>query len=200
MMNNKFLFISLVYASSAFNHTQDLEPMPLDMPALHMLDGAINVSKIAEFCDKIDALVTHVMKSKGQMFTLKDFVALEEIGELDTELIKKLFDMYTKKFLQVSHSYFNDIKHLKPVLVKILSIWAQQRDRHDSLVLLWADIENGKEEEFVKQYTPTLKAFYTFLIDIDTLLWDVMHSCPKSYAKYLECKKIVEKQHHQQHE
>ena len=109
---------------------------------------------------------------------------------------KKLFDTYTKKFLQISHSYFNEIRHLKPVLVKILSVWAHQRNRTDSLVLLWASIENGKEEQFVKEYTPTLQAFYTFLVDIDMLLQDIMHSCPKSYAKYLECKKIVEEQHH----
>jgi hypothetical protein len=200
IMNKKFLLISLLYMLpnyiNAVAHTV-CEPIPLEIPLLGTLDHiGINVSKIVEFQGKVDALIKHVLKAKGQAYMLVELVNLEELGELDADLIKKLYDMYTKKFLQISHTYFNDIRHLKPVLVKVLSIWAHQRNRTDSLVLLWATIENGKEEQFVKEYTPTLKAFYTFLVDIDMLLQDIMRSCPKSYAKYLEYKKLVEEQHH----
>lgn len=207
-MNKKFILISALYAlpcsakdqtpvnQPTIDHAE--EPITLEIPLLGTLDhsGMINVSKIAEFRSKVHGLINYIFKAKDHAYVLQEFVNLEVEGKLDPELQKKLFDTYTKKFLQISHSYFNDIRHLKPVLVKILSTWAHQRNRTDSLVLLWASIENGKEEQFVKEYTPTLQAFYTFLVDIDMLLQDIMHSCPKAYSKYLECKKIVEEQHH----
>ncbi len=200
-MDKKFLLISALYVLPCFAKNplpeQTEEPITLEITGLGALDqsGMINISKIAEFRSKIHGLINYVFKAKDHEYVLAEFVNLEIDHKLEPDLLKKLFDAYTKKFLQISHSYFNDIRHLKPVLVKILSIWAHQRNRNDSLVLLWASIDNGKEEQFVKEYTPTLKAFYTFLADIDMLLQDIMHSCPKSYAKYLECKKIIEEQH-----
>ncbi|MBY0110296.1 MAG: hypothetical protein K2X90_04250 [Candidatus Babeliaceae bacterium] len=197
-MKKKYILISALYAFPSLTKVHVNEPITLEIPLLGTFDhsGLVKVEKIAEFRSKVDMLINHGIKSKGEAYTLEDFVHFEKSGELDSEHIKKLFDMYTKKFLQMSHSYFNGIRDLKQGLVKILAIWANQRNRNDSLVLLWASIENGKEEEFIKEYTPTLEAFYTFLVDIDMLLLDIMHSCPKSYAKYLEAKKIIEEQHH----
>ncbi len=197
-MKKKYILISALYVFPFLAKVHDYEPVFLEIPLLGTLDhnGLIKVEKIAEFRSKVDMLLKHVIKSKDEAYRLEDFVYFEKIGKLDSEHIKKLFGMYTKKFLQMSQSYFHGIRDLKQGLVKILSIWANQRNRNDSLVLLWAHIDNGKEEEFVQEYTPTLEAFYTFLVDIDMLLLDIMHSCPKSYAKYLEAKKIIEEQHH----
>ena len=105
--------------------------------------------------------------------------------------------MYLDRFMKFSASYLNDVRPFKPVLVKLIEYWAHQRNRTDSLALLWANIEHGKEEQFAHDFPPTLEAFYTFLVDIDMLLKDIMHSCPKSYAYYLECKKIIEEKHNQ---
>lgn len=203
MINKKFLLISMLYATHCFAkdevemHQDDV--ITLEIAGLGTLDntGLVNISKIAEFRDKIHKFIIHKIKMpSGEHFDLEELIAAIVNGSLSKELEAKLFNLYTKKFLQVSDPYFKDIRHLKPLLVKVLSIWAHQRNRTDSLVLLWAQIDNGKEEQFVKEYTPTLQAFYTFLVDIDMLLLDIMHSCPKTYAKYLECKKIVEEQHH----
>jgi hypothetical protein len=197
-MNKKYFLISALYALPACAFITE-NPITLDIPALSAFDhsGMVDVTKIVEFRDKIHKFIIHKIKmASGELYNLEEFVNMIIQGLLSAEQEGKLFDVYTKKFLQVSHTYFNDIRHLKPVLVKMLSTWAHQRNKTDSLVLLWASIDNGKEEQFVKEYTPTLHSFYTFLVDIDMLLLDIMHSCPKSYAHYLACKKIVDEQHH----
>lgn len=173
----------------------------IEIPALTTLDaaGLVNVFKIVQFRDLIERFLAHPYKTKPKECTLVELVTLEHQGHLNSDLQKRIFDMITGKFLQIAGPYFNDIRHLKPVLQKLITHWAQQRDKADTPILLWASIEPYKEEQFIREFTPTLSTFYTFLVDIDILLQDVITNCPKSYAYYLECKKLAEEKH-QHHE
>ena len=187
--------MSLLCATTFF-YAWASEPV-LHIPGLTTLDnsGIINVSKIVEFHKKIEGILEYVFKTKDKGYTLRELVDLVETGQLTQSVEVKFFDAYTGKFSKLSRPYFVEISPLKPILVKILSLWAEQRNRPESLLLLWAGIETGKEEQFLREYTPNLKAFYTFVVDLGMLLEDITGSCPKSYAKYLQCKKIVEEEH-----
>lgn len=190
-MSKKYIVLTLLYLSSP------LFAEKIDIAGLSALDetNLINIPKIADFRDKAEKLLHHEIRTKTSKYNLAQLVQRTQDGLLPAEQEKILFEQYLKQFMHISHHYFNDIRHLKPILVKIISIWAEQRGRTDSTILLWASIEPGKEEQFAHDFPPKLKDFYTFLTDIDMLLQDLMHSCPKSYAHYLECKKIVEEKH-----
>ncbi len=194
-MNKKFFLVTLLLVIPFFSFREKThEGISIDFPGLKALDntGMINISNIADFRAKTESMINHKLDKEHAMY---DYVVLEQQGALTPERVEKLTAIYTKRFLQISQKYFNEIRHIKPVLIKLISAWAHQRNLNDSLVLLWATIEPGKEELFVKEYAPKLQDFYTFLCHIDMLLQDIMHSCPKTYAHYLECKKLIEEKH-----
>ncbi len=189
-MNNFFPTILLVIVFQSLCDSS----ITIEMAGLPTIDntGLVNIGNISDFREKVEKMISYKIDKEHD---LKDFVHLELEGKLNEDTLKKLINLYIKKFIKISQKYFHDIRHLKPMLIKLIWSWAHQRNREDSLVLMWANIEPGKEEIFVREFTPTLKVFYTFLLDIDILLEDIMHSCPKSYARYLECKKLVEEKH-----
>jgi|GEM_PF-5676447 hypothetical protein len=196
-MNKIFFLIALLYCIPIFSDRQNAKMgMAIDFPGLSALDhtGMIHIGNIDDFRTKTEHMINHKLDKVNAM---PDYVLLEQQGQLTPEFTERVINYYTQHFLKISQKYFKEIRHLKPILMKLISTWAQQRGLQDSLVLLWAGIEPGKEEQFVKDYAPTIKSFYTFLGDIDMLLLDIMHSCPKTYAHYLECKKLIEEKHQQ---
>ncbi len=195
-MNRKNLFIAITLLLPIYTHTAThYEPIAINGIGVFDGTGIISIRGIVEFQSKLNALLTYVFKTKPHESTWEQLIQMREQEILSREMENKLVDMITAKFLQISRNYLAEIRHLKPILVKLISIWAEQRNRTDSLAMLWAHIETGKEEQFAREYTPTLKTFYTFLSDIDMLLQDVIHSCPKSYARYLEAEKTIKEKY-----
>ncbi len=197
-MYKKFFALALLYTLPAYTSAtlflQQAPAMAVNFPGLSALDntGLVDVGRIVDFRTKISRMAAHKL---DKIHALNDYIVLSQEEALPAEDIQKITDMYLKHFLKISQKYFQEIKHLKPILTKLIATWAHQRSLDDSLVLLWASIESGKEEQFVKEYTPTLAIFHRFLTDLDILLADIMHSCPKTYAHYLECRKLIEEKH-----
>ena len=192
-MKKNYFLLSLLYITLSLAHTY--EPMTIEMHGMAALDSShvVNVTKLVDFDTRVEHLMS--IKTKPLDASLSELIDMKRKGLLNAEQSARYLKMYSDRFVKMSHSYLQEIRQFKPMLIKLLEHWAEQHGRHDSLVLAWANIEHGKEEDFGREVAQDLEIFYTFLLDIDMLLKDIMHSCPKSYAHYLQCKKIVEDKH-----
>jgi hypothetical protein len=88
-------------------------------------------------------------------------------------------------FEKLSEDYEAEIKAAKDIMLKIISNWAELRERPDSLMLAWANIDEGDHGSLYRTMT-SFAIFDKFLDDLLLFLKDLIQNCPKSHKAYRE--------------
>ena len=164
----------------------------IESSIISLLDttGIIHIREVADFYNLMDLFHNHRYKPSGM--TLTELARAEQAGAFSQELAQKILRAVTQKMLTLAEPHLKDLRRIKDQLEKIIIQWAKQRNKPDSPLLMWSSIDANKEKEFFQEHVTSLAHMDIFLQDLICFINDFMHSCPKSYNRYLEYKKIVE--------
>jgi len=88
-------------------------------------------------------------------------------------------------FIQFSADYVVEIETAKGIMVKIINEWSELRNKPNTLLLDWSNLEGAERDDLFKTMT-SFEVFDIFLCDLLLFLKDLVHNCPKSYQKYQE--------------
>ena len=171
-------------------------------PQLNRFDGTrwLNVSDIIKFRQGIDEILETTLKIKDRAMSIKELVDYHVRHQLPPKLHNKIVQIGVHTFLNKALPHFNAIRRDKALLVRLIDTWAVLREKENSSLKVWGDANiNDSEAEiaYFKHHLVTIMQLDEFLEDIKLFLGDLLYSCPKSYAQYLECVRIITEQHEQ---
>lgn len=122
--------------------------------------------------------------------TMKELAEYEQEHPEDPELIDAI-ERACGHFEKFSEDYVEEIETAKDIMIKIIANWAKLRERPDSMMLDWSEVEGQERDSLYKTMT-TFEVFDTFLEDLLLFLKDLVQNCPKSHKYYRESLKKQE--------
>lgn len=119
----------------------------------------------------------------------QDFTSLELQYAQAKQELRTCLEQAKNEFELKMAPFEKNIRGTKSQIVVLIEESCRKRKSPDSILLQWADIEEGKEIEVVRKQIVTFKAFDQFCTDLVNFLEDIMHSCPKAWTQF---KKLME--------
>lgn len=112
----------------------------------------------------------------------KDSIRLEKLQKYCQNVQEEIIDLLIPHILAV-----ND---MKTTMITLITEWASNANRLDSLLLQWNAIQEGQEAAAIKTAITTFKELDQFCADITYFLQTLLRSCPKAFTDF---QKIVQK-------
>lgn len=112
--------------------------------------------------------------------TVQDFIALEKEGNNLAPYLaqaKQIFNEKTHSFLQIAHG-------AKQNIVVLISEWSARAHRPQTILLDWANMPEGYEQQALEKRVHNFKEMDQFLADLIYFLESLMRSCPKAYKQF----------------
>jgi hypothetical protein len=176
--------------STSHNH----KPIEIDSPIIKVIDtGRLNIAQIVLTGVKMKELQMGKGKEKKGVIHFKDKeCTLKELLAVESNLSKKhdhkdakcLADSLDEAidYIKESTAYYRELqREHKTSMANVVKQWSKQRDKHNSLLLKWAELD---EHIFVKTHAYSAEKMYHFVDDLITMLNDVRFSCKKSNARF----------------
>lgn len=101
------------------------------------------------------------------------------------EVLQKL-SFFTDKLHETTLPFMSDMDGFRSIVLTLIKDSCEKRNRMNSFLLTWGKCPEGKEYESIKTNLKTFKDLQTFVGHLIHFLGDLIHSCPKGYAQYLE--------------
>ena len=120
----------------------------------------------------------------GNYHTMKDMRTLEKQYAGSPELAGALWQIIDL-FDKLSANYITEIEAGKHIMIKLIDQWSRLRNRPNTLLLNWANIDTP-ETEGLHVTMATFEIFDTFVNDLMLFLKDFINNCPKSKEAYLK--------------
>lgn len=227
------LICTIFILSSFANILSDNNNVKLSSPIIDFDGSLINLNKIRKIIwmgkklsevqfGEVDP-VTKKRKAqyefKGQLYTLKELVKMEEeyktknkqLKNENSTVYKKMFEPYVNALNNIKHKFeglvdpfIKDSYGAERLMRDLIKDSCNQRDRSDSLLIKWAETfldirekkiawKEGIEHEVFRKHVTSLKKLDLFCSDLTNFLKDLVRSCPKALKLYQDW----EKQHKQ---
>ncbi|HAU30181.1 TPA: hypothetical protein DCW54_00890 [Candidatus Dependentiae bacterium] len=125
---------------------------------------------------------------KNTYKTIQELIELEKtMGEMDAAL-KESFKYLKIDFEKLSIEYLEDLQKGKQLMMPLIKNWSILRNREDSILLEWSQIENNEKETLTKRLTK-FTVSGRLIEDLLLFLSDLVQNCPKSHRSYREALK-----------
>lgn len=128
---------------------------------------------------------------KGDYWGMKDLELYEKEHPYDPDLANAV-SRACENFERFSEEYVLEIEAAKGVMVQIIEQWSKLRNKPNSMLLGWSQVEGLERDSLYREMT-SFAIFDGFLNDLLLFLKDLVRNCPKSYHKYQE---QLKQQHH----
>ena len=120
---------------------------------------------------------------KGKKLTIKQLVEIEKTEKMHSTL-KKCYNVVKDDFLRKVQPFFAEARETKSIMVKLIENSCSQRNRMNSVLLTWVEVDGEGEEEVFHQQLTSFKDFHIFCSDIVNFLNDLVNSCPKARKQF----------------
>ncbi len=209
-----FSVISVLFIMPLIYCAQQAPKIVLESALLKLADGtffdANKIEQIRGFQYKINTLLLGERTTNGERVGLYTFEKkkyslyklLKIEHEVDNVIIEQsnnipkkyrtmrqelnsILEQAKKDFLGYSNAFRGQARGAKSLTVALIEESCTKRNRLDSILMLWADTDNTKEENLIfEQKVPTIKFFVSFLVDLSHFLTDLTNSCPKALEQF----------------
>jgi hypothetical protein len=180
-----FLFgMSIVHAHDV---VVSKAPVALKNLALHVADGKefgfdgnrvyrviVLGKKLAEFYRKI-LIFSHDLVQQGH-----------DVHSTSIESVNKALELLKEEFHELTVPFMADMDGFRPLVLDLIKESCSHRGRFNSFLLTWGSCPEGKELDSIKSHLKTTDEFQVFVVDLVHFLADLIHSCPKGYAQFVE--------------
>lgn len=128
-----------------------------------------------------------VFSFEGKKYTIQELTLLEAARGTTIELMTVRHKII-KKFEKISHPFRQLIKDygIKPLMGDLIEESIIKRNRHNSLLYIWAKTDEKNEHEIFDKYVKSIKDLEIFMIDLSNFLGDIVYNCPRGHAQYKE--------------
>ncbi len=124
---------------------------------------------------------------EGKKHTIQELALLETAHGITQEFIMVRHTII-EKFEEISRPFRQLIKDygIKPLMGDLIQESIMKRNRHDSLLYIWAKTDEKNEYEIFDKHIKSIKDIELFMIDLNNFLGDIVYNCPRGYAQYKE--------------
>jgi hypothetical protein len=134
---------------------------------------------------------------RGQHHTIIELAEIEKTIERSKQMgtltldqqeaaeeLKALLITAKLNFISLSNQFRDSGRMAKSLTTVLMRESCEKRERHDSLLLLWANTTPETENSVLRDHANTFGKFLEFQTDLFNFLTDLRNSCPKAYAKF----------------
>lgn len=189
-MNIRTLPLSLLLCLGAASSHLDAArtPAPIQSPMLQLINGVTMIKLVScHTCIK-EVLAHNFSKNPNEVITLEHLAAQEasmspeKVKPFLRQLITNMVNMLDQK------GYLSDFDAIRKIFDELIDAWTVQNNRFDTLLRTFADQSKtaGAECDILCTKIETIRAYHTFLTDLEMFLQDLIVSCPEAYAQYQE--------------
>jgi hypothetical protein len=176
-----------------------VKPVKIHSSVLSLVDGTplIQIGNMLWFAREIYHLeikgITALENSEGekQTFTIEldgvcyPLVQLVELEEQNDPRVTELLEQTYVAFEGISDPYLEQAKSAKPLMIQLIKDWSILRNKPHSHLLGWSHT-NGDEKEQFKKNVNTAAKLLDFCEDLRIFMFDLMHTCEKSFNEFKE--------------
>ncbi|HRN78562.1 MAG TPA: hypothetical protein PLU71_04935 [Candidatus Dependentiae bacterium] len=136
---------------------------------------------------------------EGKQYTITELAALEQdtrsLGNTHrSRTIHELLDQVKKEFIAKVEPFMERARSTKHQMLILIEESTNKRNKKDNFLLKWADAPEGHEEAVFLKEIKSFTALVAFAQDLLDFLGDLVRSCPKGRAQFVErvqkCNKI----------
>lgn len=153
--------------------------------------------------------VEEELESNIKMLTTKMHNAnnKDEKGKIEAELIflrqrqstlKECLELVKEDFQAAVCPFLSNARNTKEPMIILITESCEKRNRPDSLLLDWAQMEGEEETESFNKQVTSFAILYLFCDDLANFLGDLTRSCPKAFRQFMEMKKKWEEEQKKQ--
>lgn len=189
----KRIIAAVALASSIALYAHSHKPIEINSKIIRSIDtGTLNIGQIVITVNALTDLQLGVgdekkgiIHFKGKACTLKELMNIEStLKKGNSKDVKCLTDSLNEAidYIKKSTSYYRELqREHKTAMAAVVRQWSEQRDKQNSLLLKWAEME---EHAFVKTHASSAKKMNDFVDDLVIMLNDVRYSCKRSNARF----------------
>jgi hypothetical protein len=171
-------------------HSTSKHPAPITLESrmLKLFDGtaifdANSVERIHKYVRRVQSFMHAPYPFGNTTHSLIECARLETTGALSTA-VEPTFSQMLIDFASFSETFIGTISTAKPVLLELIKEFSTKRNRHDTILLAWAECANGDEQILLEREITSYNKLGSFCIDLIHFLGDLLHSCPKAVAEH----------------
>lgn len=174
----------------------NIKPIKIHSDVLSLVDGTplIDIGNMLWFTREIyhletKGVTTFETQAEKKSFTIEHngvCYSLEQLVELEKNndpRVPAMLDQAMDAFEAISTPYLEQAKSAKPLMVKLIKDWSELRNKRESHLLGWSHTEGNEKEQFKKHVT-TASKMLEFCEDLRIFMFDLMHTCEKSFNQF----------------
>jgi len=116
----------------------------------------------------------------------QDVAARNQVKKKFIEQRDSCLHVMQKDFLKASDKLKTIAYGAKPMMGLLIEESCKKRHRMDSILLLWAQTPEEKEDLIFEERVKTVTDFSAFCIDLLNFMGDLLYSCPKAHLQFEE--------------
>lgn len=130
-----------------------------------------------------------------ELSLLEDEYRMKDDKQALTQLAE-LLKLAKRDFIEKVKPYMATARGAKRQMLLLIEESCKKRKRFDSILLRWGAAREEEEERQFEKDIVDFKIFNTFCTDLMHFMEDVIRSCPKAMAQFMQ---MLENQGHKQH-
>ena len=166
-------------------HSLDGATFMIDGKAIHDIVVVIRKTDAIHIGQKIGAKTVGHYQFYGEKLSIKQLAEVEKTDPNNPNLIK-ILSAAKHDFIETTKPFMDGMEAAKRLILDLIGEFCERRNRHDSIILSWANAKHGNEAEIFSQAVKSFAEFDIFLEDLTLFLKDLINSCPKAREQYKE--------------